>query len=58
MDFLALVTTGFWPVISVRSATAPSSSDGCWVALPTPMLMHDLLEARHLHDVVELQVGP
>ena len=29
IDFLALVTIGFWPVISVRSATAPSSSDGC-----------------------------
>ena len=39
IEFLALVTIGFWPAIGVRSATAPSSSDGCWVARPTPMLM-------------------
>ena len=39
IDFLARVTSGFWPVMAVRSRTAPSSSDGCWVARPTPMLM-------------------
>ena len=38
MDFLALVISGFWPVMIVRSRTAPSSSEGCWVARPTPML--------------------
>jgi hypothetical protein len=37
IDLVAFVTMGFWPVIVVRSATAPSSSDGCWVARPTPM---------------------
>src|SRR3954466_14633524 len=31
--------TGFWPEISVRSSTAFSSSDGCCVARPTPMLI-------------------
>jgi len=35
----ALVMTGRWPAINWRSPTAPSSSDCCWVALPTPMLM-------------------
>ena len=39
IECLALVTIGFWPVIAVRSPTAPSSSDGCCVARPTPMLM-------------------
>ena len=37
IDLVALVTSGFWPVMMVRSETAPSSSDGCWVARPTPM---------------------
>jgi hypothetical protein len=34
-----LVTTGFWPEITVRSATQPSMSDGWPAARPTPMLM-------------------
>ena len=43
IDLLARVTTGFWPVIISRSRMAPSISDCCWVALPTPMLMTILL---------------
>ena len=39
IDCLARVTSGFWPVMMVRSFTAPSSRDCCWVARPTPMLM-------------------
>ena len=39
MDFLARVTIGFWPVITSRSRWAPSMSDACWVARPTPMLI-------------------
>ena len=35
----ALVTMGFWPLMAVRSLTAPSMSDGWAVARPTPMLM-------------------
>ena len=38
IDFLARVTTGFWPEITSRSRWAPSMSEACWVALPTPML--------------------
>ena len=34
-----LVTTGFWPVIAVRSATAPSTALRSLTASPTPMLM-------------------
>src|SRR6478609_9432030 len=39
IDLPALVMIGFCPLIAVRSRTAPSSSDGCWVARPTPLLM-------------------
>ena len=39
IDWRALVITGFWPAIVVRSFTAPSSSDGCPTAAPTPMLI-------------------
>ena len=39
IECLALVTIGFCPAIAVRSTTAASSCDGCWVAWPTPMLM-------------------
>ena len=38
MDLRALVTTGFWPVIAVRSRTAPSMSLASRAASPTPML--------------------
>ena len=34
MDFVALVTIGFWPAMIVRSATAPSMSDFWSVAAP------------------------
>src|SRR6202453_2892146 len=39
MDFLALVVTGFWPVIAARSATRGSMILTFWVASPRPMLM-------------------
>ena len=39
IEVLALVTTGFWPAITVRSETAASISDGWAAARPTPMLM-------------------
>src|SRR5688572_24551525 len=38
MDLRALVTVGFWPVIAVRSLTAPSISLESRAASPTPML--------------------
>ena len=38
MDLRALVTSGFWPVIAVRSLTAPSISLESRAASPTPML--------------------
>ncbi len=38
MDLRALVTCGFWPVIAVRSLTAPSISFESRAASPTPML--------------------
>ena len=38
MDFLALVTTGFWPAILVMSATAFSMTFLSAVVSPTPML--------------------
>src|SRR4051812_16946791 len=38
IDFLARVTNGFWPVMTVRSDTACSSSDDWATAPPTPML--------------------
>ena len=39
IDLRDLVTTGFWPVIAVRSATAPSTALRSLTASPTPMLM-------------------
>ena len=45
IDFLARVTTGFWPVIVARSRTAPSSREAWAVAAPTPMLS-TTLESR------------
>ena len=36
--FLDLVTTGFWPVIAVSSATAESIILAFWIASPRPML--------------------
>ena len=38
MDLRARTTAGFWPVIAVRSRTAPSISLASRVASPTPML--------------------
>ncbi len=38
MDLRARVTVGFWPVIAVRSLTAPSISLESRAASPTPML--------------------
>ena len=38
MDFLARVTTGFWPVTAVSSAEADSNSLMFWMASPSPML--------------------
>ena len=38
IDFLALVTTGFWPAILVRSATALSRIFLSVVVSPTPIL--------------------
>jgi hypothetical protein len=38
IERLALVTSGFWPAMVVRSRTAPSSSAGDCTAAPTPML--------------------
>ena len=38
IDLRALVTTGFWPVMAVRSRTAPSMSLLSLAASPTPML--------------------
>ena len=52
IDLRDLVTTGFWPVIAVRSATAPSTALRSLTASPTPMLMHDLVELRHLEGVL------
>jgi hypothetical protein len=37
MDFFARVTSGFWPVMAVRSRTAPSMSFESFAASPTPM---------------------
>ena len=56
IDFLARVTSGFWPVMTVRSATAPSSSDGWPTASPTPMFTTIFVEAGHLHDVAEAEL--
>ncbi len=39
MDFLALVTTGFCPVMAASSAEAESSSLMFWMASPNPRLM-------------------
>ena len=39
IDFLARVTTGFWPEISVRSFTAASIALAFWIASPRPMLI-------------------
>ena len=38
-EILALVITGFWPLILPRLSTAASSRALSWVARPTPMLM-------------------
>ncbi len=37
IDLRARATAGFWPVISVRSLTAPSISLASLAASPTPM---------------------
>ena len=39
IDFLARVTTGFWPVMTARSFAAASIFLPSWMASPTPMLM-------------------
>ena len=53
IDFFALVTSGFCPVMIVRSVTAPSSSDALLRGAADAHVQHDLLEPRHLHDVAE-----
>jgi hypothetical protein len=45
IDLRALVTRGFWPVIAVRSRTAPSISLESRAASPTPMLTTILVSA-------------
>jgi hypothetical protein len=49
IDFLALVTMGFWPVIRVRSRTAPSSRDGLLGGLADAHVDDDLLHPRYEH---------
>ena len=56
IDFLALVTIGFWPVIDREVATAPSSSDGCCDGRADAHVDDDLLEPRDLHDVAEAEL--
>ena len=48
MALRALVTTGFWPVIAVSSATATSSTLAFWIASPQAHVDDDLVEPRHL----------
>ena len=57
IDFLALVISGFWPVMSVRSVTACSRSEAWADGVADAHVHHDLLEARDLHDVAEPEVG-
>ena len=38
IDLVALRTCGFWPVMAVRSRSAPSMSLASLAASPTPML--------------------
>ncbi len=45
MDLRARATAGFWPVITVRSLTAPSMSLASRAASPTPMLTTILVSA-------------
>ena len=51
IDFLALVTTGFWPVIARSSSTAESMILGFVDRLAEAHVDDDLLQARHLHRV-------
>ena len=51
-----LVTSGFWPVIFVRSVTAASMTFLSATASPTPMFTVILVMLRHLHGVREPQV--
>ena len=42
IDFLARVTTGFWPEMSARSFTAASIALAFWIDSPSPMLITTL----------------
>ena len=51
IDLRDLVITGFWPVIAVRSATAPSTLLAVVDRLADAHVDDDLLELRHLQGV-------
>ena len=52
IDFLALVTTGCWPVMARSSSTAVSMIFGFVDGLAEAHVDGDLREARHLHRVL------
>ena len=52
IDFLALVTTGFWPAIALSSFTAPSISLRILRRFAQTDVDRDLLDLRHGHDVL------
>ena len=58
IDFLALVMSGFWPVISVRSRDGALEQRRLRDGRADAHVDHDLLEPRHLHDVAEAELRP
>ena len=58
IDFLARVTSGFWPVMIVEVVDGALEQRRLVDGRADAHVDHDLLEARHLHDVAEPERRP
>ena len=56
IDFFALVTSGFWPVIDGEVGHGAVEQRLLLGRLADAAVEHDLLEPRHLHDVAEAEL--
>ena len=56
IDFLALVTSGFWPVIGLEVGDGALEQRRLPDGRADAHVDHDLLEPRDLHDVAEAEL--
>ena len=58
IDLRALVTTGFWPVMTVEVGERGLKHTTVLDGVTHAHVDDDLLEPRHLHDVLQAELAP